>query len=82
MLHGMFVFGWSTLIVNFTIQPRLQFLVFQPRYMYHQTSLKLPSLYAATIFFGRSGMLTSLTEARPLILTELNMKTLALMADN
>jgi hypothetical protein len=49
LLHGlssnMYNFSsWSTLIVNFTIQPRLHLLSYLPRYMYHLTSMQLPSL--------------------------------------
>jgi glucan phosphoethanolaminetransferase (alkaline phosphatase superfamily) len=44
-LHGRFDdFGWSTLIVIFTIQPRQQICINLPWYQYHQTNLHLPSL--------------------------------------
>jgi hypothetical protein len=66
MLHGIFNFGWSTVIANVAIQPRLQFLINLPWYMYHRASLQIqPTLRQFSS--DATALLIDLTEARPLI---------------
>jgi hypothetical protein len=73
LLHGQFNCGWSKMIVIFTIQPRHYLLWKLHRYMYRQTSLELPLLRCDNFLCPID--LIYLTEARPLIRTELNVKS-------
>jgi hypothetical protein len=75
-LLGMFSFGWSTLIVLFTIMHRLQLLTRRPRYGYLLTTRKSPSLGYHNFLRQLPPFLKDLTEDRPLIRTELLVKTL------
>jgi hypothetical protein len=73
-LHGLMDYSESTLIVLFAIRPRVQYLINPPRYLYHKTTLKHPSL-RCDIFPEATAMLTRFTEARLLIPTDLIVET-------